>query len=228
MLPRAMFDIYVVGDVEPASVLQSIRGIFKRPRNGRVRLSAPLIKAAPRRPRVVEEHVDASQCHLLLGYRCKAGFGQKTSQALAMAASVLGGFPHSKLFRVIREKESLAYSVHSHFIRSKGIMVVYAGVDPGTEAKARRLIEKQVGEIKAGRISSFELDSTKAGILDDIASITDSPSKEVHFHFVHMLHGSSMTPQDIGRRIASMTKKEITSAARKLKLDTVFTLTKLP
>jgi predicted Zn-dependent peptidase len=228
MLQRVIFDVYVVGDVEPASVLQSIRRIFKHPRASRFRLSAPVIRAAPRRPRVVEEHVDASQCHLLMGYRCNAGFGQKTSQALAMAASVLGGFPHSKLFRIVREKESLAYSVHSHFIRSKGIMVVYAGVEPGTEAKARRLIEKQVAEIKAGRISSFELDSTKAGILDDIASITDSPSKEIHFHFVHMLHGSSMTPEEIGRRIASMTKKEITAAARKLKLDTVFTLTKLP
>jgi predicted Zn-dependent peptidase len=226
MLRRILIDIYIVGDVEPAKVLQSIGRIFKRRRGGRFRLSAPIIKAAARKPRVVEEHVDAAQCHLLMGYRCSAGFGQKASQAMAMAAAVLGGFPHSKLFRVVREKESLAYSVHAHMIRSKGIMVVYAGVDPGSESKARRLIEKQVGEIKAGRISSFELDSTKASILDDIAAITDSPAKEIHFHFVHLLHGSRTTPEEISRRIASMTKNEITTAARKLKLDTVFTLTK--
>lgn len=228
MLRRAVFDVYILGDVEPEQVLRSTGRIFKGPRASRSRLSAPVIKAAARRPRVVEEHVDAAQCHLLMGYRCNAGFGQKVSQALAMAAAVLGGFPHSKLFRVVREKESLAYSVHSHFIRSKGIMVVYAGVEPGTESKARKLIEKQVREIKAGRISSFELDSTKASILDDIASITDSPAKEIHFHFVHLLHGSHATPDEITRRIASMTKKEITTAAKKLKLDTVFTLTKQP
>ncbi len=228
MLRQVMFDVYIVGDVEPEKVLQSVGRIFKSRRGGRFRLSAPVIKAAPRRPREVEEHVDASQCHLLMGYRCNAGFGQKASQALAMAAAVLGGFPHSKLFRVVREKESLAYSVHSHMIRSKGIMVVYAGVDPGTELKARKLIEKQLDEVRAGRISRFELDSTKASILDDIASITDSPAKEIHFHFVHLLHGSRATPEEIGRRIASMTKKEITAAAKKLKLDTVFTLTKAP
>ena len=143
-----------------------------------------------------------------------------------MASAILGGFTHSKLFRVVREKASLAYSVGTRMIRSKGIMVAYAGVEPGREKDAQKLIEQQVANLQAGRISRFELDSTKTSILDDLAAITDSPSKEIDFHFVHHLHGQKTTPQKIGEIVRGLTKQELAAAASKLKLDTVFILTK--
>jgi len=141
---------------------------------------------------------------------------------------VLGGFAHSKLFRVVREKASLAYSVGSHMVRSKGIMIAYAGVEPGNEEKARRLIERQVSQLQKGKISNFELNSTKSSILDDLAAITDSPGREIEFHFVHLLHGERVTPREIAGRVGALTKKELTNAAARLKLDTIFILTKNP
>ena len=67
---------------------------------------------------------------------------------------------------------------------------------------------------------------TTQSILDDFGAITDSPGKEIDFHFVHHLHGVCTTPAQVAQRIAGITKKEITAAAGKLRLDTVFVLTK--
>jgi predicted Zn-dependent peptidase len=221
-------DIYVLGDVAPEAVLRSVEGIFKQPRSGRYKLLPPVVKSARRKARSFEERSDVAQGHLFMGYRCRIPFGHRNSHALAVAGAVLGGFAHSKLFRVVREKASLAYSVGTRMIRSKGIMVAYAGVEPGNEAKARKLIEKQMAALQAGRISNFELDSTKSSILDDLAAITDSPSREIDFHFVHQLHGEQTTPEEIAHTVSGLTKRDLSSAAAKLKLDTVFVLTKQP
>lgn len=223
---RAPVDIYVVGDIEPQGLRDCVEDVFRRKRSGVYRLRGLVVKGARRKPREVTECGDVAQGRVLVGYRSKVPFHDRTSHALALAAAVLGAFPHSKLFRVVREKASLAYSVNAQMIRSKGIMVAYAGVEPGKEAQARSLIEEQVGQLQAGEISDFELDSTKSSILDDLASITDSPAKEVDFNFVHLLHGERTTPQEIAQVVRSLTREEIASAAARLKLDTVFVLTK--
>lgn len=218
-------DIYVVGDVEPESVLRSVEKVFKRRRSGKYRLIPPVIKAPRQKPQMHKEHANVAQGQLFMGYRCRIPFKSANSHSLAVASAVLGGFTHSKLFRVVREKASLAYSVGTRMIRSKGIMVAYAGVEPGKESKAQKLIEQQVARLQAGHISKFELDSTKTSILDDLAAITDSPSKEIDFHFVHHLHGRKTSPEKIGEIVRGLTKQQLATAAAKLKLDTVFVLT---
>jgi len=226
---RVPIDIYVLGDIEPGRVLESARRIFKHPavrRSGKNGLLPPLVRKARRTPRAFTEHVDLTQGRIVMGYRSSIGFCSRDSHALAVASAVLGGFAHSKLFRVVREKASLAYSVGTHVLRSKGIMIAYAGVEAGNEAKARKLIEQQVAQLAAGRISAWELNSTKFSILDDLAAITDSPPKEIDFHFIHLLHGEHTTPEEIARKVGALTKKDLASAAAKLKLDTVFVLKK--
>ena len=42
---------------------------------------------------------------------------------------VLGGFPHSKLFRNVREKSGLCYDASSSIERFKGLLVIFAGID---------------------------------------------------------------------------------------------------
>jgi predicted Zn-dependent peptidase len=221
-------DVYVLGDVEAARVLRCVEKAFP---HGSLRvepLRPAIVKTARRKPLQARESDHVVQGRLLMGYRSHAPFNSAASRALAVAVAILGGFPHSKLFRVVREKASLAYSVSSHLVRTKGIAVAYAGVEPGNEEEARHLIENQIHELQAGRITKFELDSTRTSILDDLASITDSPSREIDFHFVHMLHGEQLTPEEAARQVSEMSKEEIVSAAGKLKLDTVFVLTGFP
>ena len=223
---RAPIDIYVLGDVGPEQVLRSVERIFRHPRTGRYRLSPPVLRPAGRKVKLFREHLGVAQAHLLMGYRSTVAFSHRLSHALALAGAILGGFPHSKLFRTVREKASLAYSVGAHVVRTKGIMVAYAGTEPGNEAKVQRLIEREVGRLKAGRISSFEMESTRSGILDELASITDSPAGEIEFHFAHLLHGERKTPLELSQVIRGLTRAEVTAAANRLLLDTVYVLTK--
>jgi len=219
-------DIYIVGDIDTDRLLKAAGKLFGSTRTARSKLSPPVIKKARRKPKASNEYMDVAQGRLLMGYRSSVAFNDPQSHTLAMASAVLGGFAHSKLFQNIREKASLAYSVGTYMSRSKGVMVAYAGIEPGTEGRVRTMIEKQFAELKSGRISSFELDSTKASILDDIAAINDVPGKEIDFHFVNSLHGVSATPREVGDKIASLTKSEIAKAAERLVLDTIYNLTK--
>ena len=49
-----------------------------------------------------------------MGYHCSVGYGDERQMAMIVVNGLLGAFPHSKLFTVIREKEALAYTISSH------------------------------------------------------------------------------------------------------------------
>jgi predicted Zn-dependent peptidase len=225
LLSSSPIDIYITGDLEPRKTLSIAKTIFSFERSGDYRLKETDTGPLPREVRRVREETELSQARLLLGLRTNIRYCDEASYPLILASAILGGFPHSKLFRIVREKASLAYSVHSYLIRPKGLLTIYAGVDPATAEEAQSLILRQIDELKEGNISDFEMESTKKSIIDDLQTISDSAAREINFAFVNKLNKSAETPQTAIERILSTTKEQITETARKIQLDTIYLLT---
>jgi len=224
-LASSPIDIYVSGDISPSRTLRSVKRIFSLDRSGHYHLKGSQMHPAPVQVRRVVEETELSQARLLLGLRTNIAYCDEASYPLVLATAILGGFPHSKLFRIVREKALLAYSVHSYLIRPKGVMTIYAGVDPAKAQEAETLILRQIDELKEGNISNFELESTKKSIVDDLHAISDSASREINFAFVNKLNHCAETPQTVIEKILSTTKEQITETARKIQLDTIYLLT---
>src|SRR5690625_7611044 len=60
-------------------------------------------------PQVIIEKQDIQQAKLHLGYRTNSTYQDDDYHALQVFNGVFGGFPSSKLFINVREKNSLAY-----------------------------------------------------------------------------------------------------------------------
>ncbi len=75
------------------------------------------------------------QAKLNLAYQTNVYYDEPERFALMVFNGLFGGFPHSKLFMNVREKESLAYYASSSVDTFRGFMSVQTGIDEKTEIK---------------------------------------------------------------------------------------------
>ena len=107
------------------------------------------------------EFRDIEQVHLCLGFPALSLF-HPDRFAVDLLSVVLGEGMSSRLFIEIRERQGLAYDIHSyvdHYTDS-GAVTIHAGVDPGRVDNALRAILDQLSEIKEG-VAETELNRAK-------------------------------------------------------------------
>jgi predicted Zn-dependent peptidase len=145
--------------------------------------------------------------------------------ALVLANALYGGTPVGRLFKEVREKASLCYAVSSGLERTKGLLIVQAGIDPGKYKLARRMILQQLKALQEGDIAADSLAQARAMVLSGLRSMHDSPAALIEFALERTLN--RITPDLSGLEAGLLAAKPagIAAAARSIELDTVFLLT---
>ena len=91
--------------------------------------------------------MNVTQGKLCLGCRTNTAPDSDDYPALIVYNGILGGGIHSKLFRNVREKASLAYYAYSMLEKFKGLMVISCGIDISNKQKALEIIEEQLADM---------------------------------------------------------------------------------
>ncbi len=218
---------YAVGDFDPSRMADLLAGAVLPLRKG---LPAPLPstgfrRAAPTRPARRVERASVEQARLCLGFRTNTAWSAAGFSDLVMANMLLGGGSHAKLFREVREKRSLAYDASSSLEKTKGLMLVSAGVSPQQADRAEALILEQIRNVQAGRFSSREWRDSLRTLTNRIRTLGDSPSRLVSLHLEGFLNGSPRTPAEVLREARSVTPESAAAAARRWAHAGTFLLT---
>lgn len=180
---------------------------------------------APRKDvKEVTERMDVAQGKLVMGFTTGIGAKDPRSVALTVANSVFGAGAHSKLFKNVREKLSLAYYAYSRTDRYKGVMMVSAGIEFEQFEAARDEIMVQLAAMQEGKVSEEELFSAKQAMIGALRGLRDNPAQ-----YVAWVHGNVLTDTltDIDERIAkieAVTAAEVVEAFRDVRLQTVYFL----
>jgi len=165
-----------------------------------------------------------NQARLALGFRHGVSYQGGDLEAMVMANGILGGFSHSKHFQNVREKESLAYEVHSMLEKTLGLLFIAAGIAVEKKERALEIILKQVEALKAGEISEEELVATRESFQNHLALMEDSPAELMAVDSVWRLHGREFDLSEYRRRLQAVGRDRIALAAERLKLDTIYFL----
>lgn len=225
LLRTAPIDVFLVGGERPADLLPALREAFKWER-GDLRAPAPTTtRPAPAEPRVVIEGQAVEQGKLALGYRTGVTLADDDYFALQAYNGTLGGFIHSKLFKNVREKASLAYYASSSADPMKGILVIQSGIEIDQYERALAIIEEQVDAMARGDISDEEMLYTKRGLIDRLRSSQDNPGAIIGTALAERLAGRRYTIDERLRGIEGVTKEDVVRMASRVKLDTVYFLT---
>ncbi|MDI3316338.1 MAG: pitrilysin family protein [Bacillota bacterium] len=183
--------------------------------------------AEPRggQPRVVTEEQPVAQGKLVLGFRTGVQIGDPDYDPLVVANGVLGGFSHSKLFRNVREKASLAYYAYSFLDASKGVAFIQAGIEPPDYHRALQIVLEQVEAVKRGEVSDEELETTKLRLFNQLRESTDSPDALIHQALEETLWGIRRSLPERLEAIARVGREDLVRAFQRVELDTIYYLT---
>ncbi|MCM3089048.1 insulinase family protein [Bhargavaea ginsengi] len=223
MIDEDEIEIYVVGAVDEEAVTSALKEAFHF--EGRV--PAVLPEKAERgngKEGRVSEKQNMKQGKLHIGFSTPVLFGTEDFPKMQLANGIFGGFPHSKLFMNVREKESMAYYAASSYLSRYGLITVSAGIDADLADKATKLIDEQLEAMRAGEISDEELSQTKAMLANQLREALDSSRGQIEIFDQYKDLPGGFTPEGWITKWEPVTPEDIRKMAEKIERQLVYLL----
>jgi predicted Zn-dependent peptidase len=156
-------------------------------------------------------HKPLEQVHLVMGFPGLAHAAPER-YALFLLNDVIGGSMSSRLFQEIRERQGLAYSIHSgvQAFRDTGSVYVYAATDPANFSKVLKSTLKELRELKKHGISADELARAKNHLKGSLMLSLESTSSRMNRLAKHEMHfGSFLTMNAMLEAIDKVRHEEV-------------------
>lgn len=145
---------------------------------------------------------------------------------LRSAMSILGGSATSRLFRNVREKQSLCYYCGSAAQRANGVMMIDSGVEPGKEAQAEAAILRELENLKNGEITQGELDDCRRTLLSGMDALGDSLGGLESWYYGQITRGEPLAPPSYGKVLTSaVTVEEVRRALQSYHYSVCYAVT---
>ena len=170
------------------------------------------------------ERFDVQQSKLVLLFRLPWTDDATTWAARAMFVNMLGGGPHSRLFRGVREELSLAYYAQAVLDRYKGILAVHVGLDESAAERVEEEVSREIGELQARRFDQAEFDTARAGLLSTLAATSDSVTDCLEFTSRQWLFRQDRTPTQQAELYSSLTFDQVAASMEGVWLDHCYLL----
>lgn len=220
MLKTANAEIICVGSGDFSEAEKIIGEAFHK--IGREPLPRPESRKSPQKKevRTFTEKMSVSQSKLSMSF--KSGYQNLT--AMRVMSALLGGDVSSKLFTVVREKLSLCYYCYSHLTLSKGAMNIESGVEQKNLEKAKTAILEQLSDIQNGNFTDEDVEKIKRSMINDLRSVNDRVGNISNWYLNRILEGEILAPEELLKRIGSVTRENIIEAANSFAADSVYIL----
>jgi predicted Zn-dependent peptidase len=172
-------------------------------------------------PRLLIQQKETEQCHFCLAVKT---FHREHPDrfALKLLSTLLGENMSSRLFREVREKRGLAYSIHTDIDRylDTGAFVISAGVvtDRAKEAvttvlrEMSRLKTKPVSKRELGRAREYTVGQIEMG-MDRVMSLMMWAGENL------LLSGKTVSPEETIRNFRAVTSEDIQRIANQFFLE---------
>lgn len=174
-------------------------------------------------PKIIEDSMDVTQGKLVLGLQINDN-NKDSRFAASVYNAVLGGGANSKLFQNVREKNSLAYTASSSYIRTKNIILVHCGIDIDKYEKALETIKEQLEDMKKGNFTDEDVEDSKKLIISSIKSISAEQDTEITYDYGQELSGEHITIKEYEEKIQNTTREQIIKIANKININTIYFL----
>ncbi|KQL51695.1 MULTISPECIES: EF-P 5-aminopentanol modification-associated protein YfmF [Bacillaceae] len=225
MLKQDRFDLYVIGSFQEEDVKQIVSRVFTEQHQTGKTVEPTKANKRIEQIHIVHDEQQVKQGKLHLGYRTHSTFSDDDYEAARVGNALFGGFPSSKLFINVREKESLAYYAASQIESHKGVLMVMSGIEFDKYDRAVEIIQEQEKAMKNGEFSEAEVEQAKGMLLNQALEALDAPRgiAELSYHEIVANHRKSI--QERIEKIKTVTKEDVVRAVSKWELDTIYFLT---
>ncbi len=226
MLENDYCAVYVVGNVDEQQVKSQIQTYFNiNPFSFELSQSNP-VGQDHHTPQVIVETDDVDQAKLNMGFKLPAKYGDPEYFAMIVFNVMFGGDPSSVLFNEVREKQSLAYSIHSQIDAKNGFLFVLSGVSTDKYEVAKETIVSEFEKFQQGDFEEEKIALAKKVILSQRQESHDRAKSIIEIMNNNILLDEPMSEESYISGIQNVKKSDIQQLAQATTLDTIYILTK--
>ena len=223
-LSASPIEICYIGSLSANQIATMLKqAFFGLPRTTLVHPTTTILSIR-REPQEIRETMDITQGKLCLGFRTDLTARDPEWTAMTVFATVYGSGVTSKLFCNVREKQSLCYYAAASLERFKGFMLVSSGIDFEQFETAKAAILREWKACCDGVISETELSSAKTQLISSLQALEDSPAQMDESYLGQAICGVWRDITDRMEDIRAVTVDDVSAAAQRLVLDTVYFL----
>ena len=216
LISKSKKNLYIVGDIldldiEKYQIKEKENDIIKE---------FPVTKTV--KEKIVKESGDVTQGKLVIGLNTPNIENEK----IALYNTILGRGANSKLFLNVREKEGLAYSAGSTYLKRNNTILIISGIEITKYDKAIEVIKKQLEDIKNGNITEKEMEDAKQFINSGLNLINESSENMIEYDFDKELYSEEKDIEKYRAKIEKITKNDIEEIAKQITINTIYFLGK--
>ena len=215
-------EIYVLGDVSTNDIISTIEKKFKAKAVNKKLKTVIALKQT--KVKKIVESKKFNQSHLSYLLTTNTLVGDKDYYPMVMFNAIFGRTPLSKLFRVVREKNSLCYSISSSYQVNYGFINVGAGIDAKNYKKADSLIRQQLTLMKQGSFTQEDINMNRNMLVTMIEHTYDQPVGLVNQLVTSDLIKADTIKQNYIDNLNKVTKAQIIKAAKKVEVKIEYLL----
>ena len=225
LIKSCKIDIFVSGDFDEKTLEEKVKSnqqISKLEPRKVEYLDEESESSNTQEENVVRENMQISQGKLNIGLDVLSD----NKSAVSVYNAILGGGANSKLFQNVREKASLAYSAGSIYIKPKSKIIIKTGIEHKNYDKALQIIKEQIDDMKNGKFSDEDIQHAKELIIASFKAMQDEQDSEISFYFGREIQKESKDIDKQIKEVSEVTKQNIVDVANKIKINTIFFLTR--
>ena len=230
LIDNAKIDIIISGDYEEEKILNYVETneLIKKlnPRKEKININkySTEIKDKKDKANEINEELDIVQGKLVIGLDILPNELGDFRFISILYNAIFGNGVSSKLFQIVREKESLAYTAKSEYIAQKNNIFIRCGIECQNYEKATELIKKLLEDMKNGEFSEEDITKAKDYILAGVDAINEVQDSQILFLFGQELTKMPLTIEEHKNNIQKVTKEQIVEFANKIQLNTIYFL----
>ncbi len=224
MLKSDIVDIFIIGDFDNNEIVRMFNDKFnintiKKP-SGSHFIEHEKIKKTVKKEK---EIMGVEQTNLNIGFKLKDLTDFERQYVLYIYCFILGGGPNSKLFKTVREDNSLCYGINATHKAIYNIIYITVGTNKNDVKKCLSLIKKELNKMSKGDFNDHDIEAAKTTYINSLKDIEDYQNGILKMYESHEYFKYDCLDERC-KKIQKVTKKDLIDLQRKIHMDTIFTL----
>ena len=222
-LNTSSLKIFIVGDINEKQIINILKDKLKnfKFKNNDLEIQEYTIinKSITNEIRM---HKDFNQSILKLIYKVLNITDYERKYVFPLFNIILGG-NNFKLYKNVREKNSLSYYIYSRYNKFESIFSIECGIKKENYNKTLSIIYKQLKNMQESIISNKELRNAKELIIASENNIYDNLNS-ILSELINVSHLKTDDNEEYIKKIKSVKISDIVNLAKKINLDVLFFL----
>lgn len=224
LLDNYICDIYIIGNLDMEEIVSVIKNNFNIRTIKKNNINLYVDNNIRKKYINVEETGKYEQDSFIMIYNLDNLTKRERDFVIHLYNIILGsGGLTSKLYRYLREENSLCYNVSSIYQKYDNLLMIYSGIDGKDKELCINLVNKAILEMQKGEFSDEELENAIKTVISSIKMSEDTQGGIVNNYLFNDLDNLPLSDERM-REFKTVTKEEIMVVAKKVKLNTIYML----